>query len=242
MLSRILLAAQKLLIFKEIRHPVGLLRYYFYRCVGRGIKVYSESKAEHLGRNTFEHNFQGMRRSITKHERVLHLIWPLLAIERVARDRSTMKTLSIGPRSEGELLLLAGYGFKWKNIHGIDLFSYCPRIDVGDMHEMPYADSTFDVVFSGWSLGYSDEQERALKEIVRVLKPGGYVAFGQGYNADTGTKTYWAGAKDRSRNTIDTIFAPIKEHVDTVYFRHELTPEMIDRGERAILTVFSIRK
>ncbi len=36
------------------------------------------------------------------------------------------------------------------NIRGLDLFSCSPRIDVGDMHDMRYADNSFDVIFLGW--------------------------------------------------------------------------------------------
>ena len=131
-------------------------------------------------------------------------------------------------------LLIAGYGFSWSNIHALDLFSYSPCIDIGDMHDMPYEDSTFDIVFSGWCLAYSADQPRALGEMVRVLKDGGIVAFGQGHAVASVSKS----------NSLDEIFAPIQDHIDTVYFRHEITPEMrdVDPDLTAIVYVFSIKK
>lgn len=241
-MSRFALAVQKFLLFKELRYAVGLLRYVYFRYVRQNIDVYGGDQA-HLGRRTLDHNFANIRRSLLRHDRVFHLIWPLLAVEYVASNRREMKTLSVGPRSEGELLLIAAHGFKWRNIKGVDLFSYTPRIDVADMHELPYSDSSFDIVFSGWTLGYSDDRARALSEMVRVLRPGGFVAFGQGFSSEPTelTTKAWAGTKDR-HNPLDSIFAPIADNIDRFYFRHEITPEMADRGERAILAVFSIKK
>ena len=67
------------------------------------------------------------------------------------------------------------------NIYAIDLYSDSPQIQVGDMHYLPYEDGYFEIVFSGGVLGYSDDPDRALHEIVRVLKPGGYIALAMGY-------------------------------------------------------------
>ena len=45
--------------------------------------------------------------------------------------------------------------------------------DCGDFHELPYGDSSFDVVWSQDSLMYGADKRRILEEVVRVLKPGG---------------------------------------------------------------------
>jgi len=45
--------------------------------------------------------------------------------------------------------------------------------DCGDFHELPYADSSFDVVWSQDSLMYGADKRRILEEVARVLKPGG---------------------------------------------------------------------
>lgn len=53
-------------------------------------------------------------------------------------------------------------------------------IDSGDMRAMPYPDGSFDVVVSSLAihnLPNAAERERALAEIVRVLKPGGQIAL-----------------------------------------------------------------
>src|SRR5690606_26436775 len=92
------------------------------------------------------------------------------------------QVLSIGPRAEGELLNLAAHGFEWSKIRGLDLISYSPRIDLGDMHNIPYSDASFDVVIAGWVLAYSERPAVAAQEMARVTRPGGLVAVGVEYS------------------------------------------------------------
>ena len=89
-----------------------------------------------------------------------------------------MSVLSIGPRTEMELLSLVAQGFDPDKIRGLDLISYSPWIDLGNMHYMPYKDNAFDVVISGWVLGYSDNPELACQEMLRVSKDEGIIAIG----------------------------------------------------------------
>ena len=52
------------------------------------------------------------------------------------------------------------------------------EIKTGDARELPFATNTFDVVLSSWmlhNLYQRADRERALREIVRALKPGGRV-------------------------------------------------------------------
>ena len=49
--------------------------------------------------------------------------------------------------------------------------------DCGDFHELPYADGSFDVVWSQDSLMYGADKRRILEEVHRVLKPGGTIDF-----------------------------------------------------------------
>jgi len=48
------------------------------------------------------------------------------------------------------------------------------KFEVASALEIPYPDNTFDVVISQAFFILIDEKEKALKEITRVLKPGGY--------------------------------------------------------------------
>ncbi len=47
------------------------------------------------------------------------------------------------------------------------------RAEHGDMHALPFADATFDLVLLMHALTYSEEPARAIAEATRVLRPGG---------------------------------------------------------------------
>ena len=55
-----------------------------------------------------------------------------------------------------------------------------------DAEALPFEDASFDVVITGMTLGLLPEPERALKEMVRVLRPGGLVSVGA-----HGPEHYW---------------------------------------------------
>ena len=83
--------------------------------------------------------------------------------------------LCIGPRFTVELFVAASKGFELANIKALDLFSFSDLIEVGDMHEMPYEPGSFANVMAGRLLAYSKTPELAAREMLRVLKPGGYL-------------------------------------------------------------------
>ena len=131
--------------------------------------------------------------------------------------------------------MLAAHGFLWRNISALDLFSYTPKITLGDMHKIPFNDNTFDIIFSGWVLGYSDNFKLAMQEKVRVLKNNGIIAFGHGYKLE--------GQKEkRIPNEIDEIIKPIKKNVQTIFFKHDINNQMRKKGERMVISVLSIKK
>src|SRR6185295_7780349 len=47
----------------------------------------------------------------------------------------------------------------------------------GDAEALPFGDATFDVVLSQFGHMFAPRPEAALKEMLRVLKPGGRLAF-----------------------------------------------------------------
>ncbi len=107
--------------------------------------------------------------------RVEALLYPLLSIPGVKKDG---KTLCIGPKNEGEMLLLEAHGFR--DVIGIDLFTYTPKILLMDMHEMQFPNDTFDTIMSGAVIRYAYDVERAVKEMIRVATDGALmiVSFG----------------------------------------------------------------
>jgi len=48
-----------------------------------------------------------------------------------------------------------------------------PQLKQADIHSIPYADQSFDFVMAAHVLEHLPEPQRALNEMIRVLKPGG---------------------------------------------------------------------
>ncbi len=48
---------------------------------------------------------------------------------------------------------------------------------VGDLENLPFDDNTFDVCFCGWVLHHFPDINKAVSELSRVLKPGGYITM-----------------------------------------------------------------
>ena len=91
------------------------------------------------------------------------------------KQKAHLSILSIGPRFESELFGYRGLGLKWRNIKGLDTFSYSPKIQVGNMHSAPFNSESFDIIVCGWTIAYSDNPALAFGEFFRLLKFDGKV-------------------------------------------------------------------
>ncbi len=69
-----------------------------------------------------------------------------------------------------------------KQGYGVD------RIDFRqlDAESLPFEDASFDVVMTGMTLGLLPDQDKAIREMVRVLRPGGFLSAGA-----HGPEHYW---------------------------------------------------
>ena len=148
------------------------LRLFWYCMVLRRLKTLDSEQAF---ATTLSHNLKSLSK---KMNRMLLLIRPLSVLEQVGKDA---RILVIGPRNEWDLYLLHKHGFEFNHCTGLDLISYSPRIQLGDMHAMPFADGQFDVVLCGWTLSYSAEPAQACREIARVCRRGGAIGIGVEY-------------------------------------------------------------
>ena len=153
---------------------------------------------------------------------VLPSIWPL------NHRIPDAKVLCVGPRCENEFLMLLAKGFRPENIRGLDLISYSEFVDLGDMHDMPYEDDAFDVVFLGWVLGYSRDCQKAANETIRVTKPGGYVAVGVERPVDQtlGVSDGDQGIDGTYFYGVDELIALFDGHVRDVPFRSDDHPSL----------------
>jgi len=148
------------------------------------------------------------------------------------------KVLTIGPRSLGEVLNIQSHGYQYKNIKAVDLFSISSKIDIGDIHNLPYDDNSFDVVFCGWVVAYSENKKLAVSEIARVLKPNGIFSIGVSYSPKTNEEQirergYLIGSEDRLENTAQ-ILELFEDNVKNIYF--ETNPEDLRKHSQIICT------
>lgn len=156
-------------------------------------------------------------------------------------DAASAKILDIGPRNETELLLFHLYGFRMDNITSVDLFSYTPRIEVMDMHDLKFPDRSFDVTYCAYTLRYSDNLDRACAEIVRCTKHGGLVAVIFVTEADQ-SKERGAFVGTPLSGGIDELLARFGDDIAEVYWRedyrvhHDGAP-----GTKICSTIFRVR-
>jgi hypothetical protein len=93
------------------------------------------------------------------------LLWPKL----------DGKVLIVGPRTEDDIFFAKALGLK--NPIGLDLFSYSPLIQVGDAHRTLFKNSSIDLVIVGWVLPYTEKPGVLIQEMLRILRPDGYLGF-----------------------------------------------------------------
>lgn len=208
------------LFLSEIcRHHLALDR---WKKSGRHLEIHSDTD-EGVMPGTVTHNRAELERdAFGSARRTLRLINPLTSLEPVYSMAGSLKVLSIGPRTEMELIHLLGVGFNYQNIFALDLISSSPMIDAGDMHKMPYDDQAFDVTISSWVLGYSSDPQLAVDEMVRVTRSGGLVAIGV---------TYEPGSEDTGSDIVGCNFASaedfkalIGQKLGTVHFQQSPRP------------------
>lgn len=152
--------------------------------------------------------------------------------------KKNLKVLSIGPRTLGEILNIQSYGFSYKNIYGLDLFSLNKKIEVGDMHDLPWDDNFFDIVLCGWAIAYSENKKLVANEISRVLKKDGIFSIGVSFSPSSNEEQikkrgYLIGSDERLVTSfqIEELF---DNSISKVYFRTD--PENADAHSQIILT------
>ena len=231
-----------------VRYLISQVRYFYFCIIKRKLKLFykedysSDTIARTSDETTLSHNLNAYRGkgygfgqafnafSVPRSNR---LIRPLMGVDRISQNCGNLKVLTIGPRTEGEIFNLVAYGFKLKNITGLDLHSYSPYIKLGDIHDMPFNADSFDVVICGWVLPYSNDKAKACSEMARVLKPNGVIAIGATYRPHTDSFT------EEPINKVDDILKLFPESViGNVYFSYDQSKENKDEPG-GVISVFS---
>ena len=244
------------------RHLVCKLRKFYFVRIKKKLKIWDGSEEKFIttanNDSTIVHNLNGLHD--VSGARSFRIIKPLSVIESY-RALNTMpilggelhdldypcdaKVLSIGPRTEGEIFCLISHGFKPKNITGIDLISYSPYIDVGDMHDMKYTDNSFDIVICSCVLVYSKDPMLACAEILRVCTNGGLICLSQDTTPNSG-KGHLDSNLKKQTITIDDYLKLFSPFVKRIFWRHELPERLIDNcnigSNYTMSVIFEIKK
>ncbi len=206
--------------------------------------------SENSVKETIQHNMSSLKDF--SNCRIELLIRPLSVIESVREAKSV---LLIGPRNENDLLIASTYlDLPLDCVRGLDLISYSNLIDLGDMHQMPYEDNSFDVVICGWTVSYSEHPKQLADEMVRVCKPGGVVAVGleygtldeAGYEKLLGYSLAVPGVQ--RINSVKQINDLFGDNIDQVFFSHDAPLKRSHGADglvafpSSVASIFSIKK
>lgn len=165
--------------------------------------------------------FDGKLPIYRPNDRVFYLYFNLISNPNIIKNN----ILILGPRYENEIYIAKSLGFK--NIYALDIFSYSPNIEVGDIHDMKYKDNFFDCVVCGWTLSYSINPSKVINEIKRVLKKNGTVIFGVSKVRSEITKRE---SKEKILNILsDEDRIQSKEQFDKFFLGYKLTTIFEDK-------------
>lgn len=233
---RWLLRLNRFLRVKPVCNLVFKLRFLYHAKLWGNLRCHGDEKAV-MGQDYSVKRVVRGRPS----DRILRLIQPLAAIDKMTPDS---RVLAIGCRFETDMLYLCGYGFDPRNIRGLDMISYSPWIDCGNMHQMPYADGAWDAVTMGWVLSYSDQPELAAREVLRVTRDGGLIAIAVTYYPPDVLKQLAAqgeiiGPPSGRIQTVQGVLDLFQNHVDHIYFHHD-AGDLSKQGP--CMVIFSVKK
>lgn len=228
--------AHQLLHIDAVRFVVARARYEWFVRARRSLRTLESGDA--VAENTVMHNLKGLRDLAVV--RSMYLIRPLSVLDDLAPDADV---LVIGPRTEGELLVLLAHGFDRQHVKAVDLISYSPWVELGDMHQLPYADDSFDAVMAGWVLAYSDRPGVAAGEIVRVARPGAVIAVGVEWSPQSDEEIiaelgYRPGSQQRI-TSVEAILELFGDSVGSVLASQDVSSGISE--VRALVVLFTVR-
>ncbi|GEM_PF-1112242 len=182
--------------------------FYFLLCRGFKLDIIQISEGTTHNAHVIEHNlWANLNLFHFSRARVEHLLYLLALVPANLSGR----TLCIGPRNEGETLLFRRHGFK--DVIGIDLFTYSPDILLMDVHSMSFPDNTFDTINCGWVLTYCYDVSKAAREIIRVSKDGALIACSFTVPRRTDSVPSQGAAMEQGVNGILALFGDSVKHV-----------------------------
>lgn len=101
------------------------------------------------------------------------------------------------------------------NIDARDLADRVTAV-LGDVHQLPFADRSVDLLISRGSIFFWEDQAKALKEIYRVLAPGGRTFIGGGF----GTPELKAQIMEKMRQQDPSWDSTLKNRIGSTSVEH----------------------
>jgi SAM-dependent methyltransferase len=177
-----------------------------------------------------------LRRTLTKRETDPG-VGAVTLINRVAEQQPTRgAVLCVGCRNALELDRFRARGFE--GVVGIDVFSQRADIIVMDMHQMSFAEDSFDVVYASHVLEHSYDVERVVSEIARVARDGAVVGVEVPVRVQ-------ASAADRILfSGLDELRRAFQPHIGHELLAEEQPPHSTtnEQGTEIARLVFRLRK
>ena len=137
--------------------------------------------------------------------------------EYIAKN-SGSRMLTLGPRWAAEISFLRmTFGIQ---VMGLDLFTTDDsKVMVGDMHDMPIEDNTYNIVYEKNTYNKAYDIRKALDESIRVLKPGGLLIYDE-------CMDYTCGVNENARTNIKShswTLSYLQDKIDKVLVSEEPT-------------------
>ena len=148
-----------------------LLKPIHERRIAKNVEDFSDGDADYA--EYVEQQIWKTRGKLFTNSRSRLDIYVDLVLEHCTNLSSNPKVLSIGPRNHFELDSMSDRGLS--NVTGVDLWPTDSRIVKGDMHDLPFEDSQFDLVFASHVFEHSYDFSKVAQQVARVLKPNGYL-------------------------------------------------------------------
>ncbi len=104
-----------------------------------------------------------------------------------------------------------------------------------DAEMVPFAEASFDRVVSLYALLHFPHPDRAMAEMVRVLKPGGWLVIGIGSKPPLSSMNGWVNRLGRLSDPVRLATGRLRvapAHLDAIVERH--IPEMLDPEETGL--------
>lgn len=215
-----------------------ILRYLYFVYLKKNLKFLEDFNRQNLSYNKKDNqdaleknlnfrsqlfNLKKIRNSLSNFSgnRISILLNQLPSFDYIRREE--IKVLIIGPRTEGDIYQALLSGIKKENIFAIDLFTYSPYITLGDMHNIPYENDKFDLILSGWTLTYSEDNKKAIDEIIRVSRNNALVGIGYTFKDQH-------FHQDRIINS-EKLFSLFGDSLKDVHFKYHPNDQIIDEAK-----------